>query len=409
MSSPDASIQGAGRSLGRRVLFAACTLAIGGLLLEVALLGLSMMSTSVHRTITFAGNSYDPKRMPDDTLGERPNPDWPDHDSAGFRNEERLLKAKIVALGDSQTYGTGVSVTEAWPQALGELTDSAVYNMGFPGYGPPQQLVLMEEALALEPEVVIATLYAGNDLYDAFKYCYVDGLGEALGSPTAESLTLIEASEAHAPLVNRVMAAYANRRQGVIGLVSRHSLIYGLMRATKRLRKESKRDANAAPLTWEALAAKAARRPGKNEAFESGDFRTVFTPAYRGLALDQDDPCVLEGQRLCIEALTRMNTLASERGAKLIVLLIPTKEHAFGPLVESTESTVLDSLLSNERALWSNAKEALSAAGIEYIDGATALQSNLSAGTQPYPNDTDGHPNPAGQRALATAIAAQLP
>ncbi len=408
MSSPDASHQAGGRSSGRRLLFAGCTLALGVVLLEVALFGLSKVSTSVHRAITFAGISYDPKRMSDDVLGERPNPDWPDHDSAGFRNEERLVKAKIVALGDSQTYGTGVTVTEAWPQALAASTGSDVYNMGFPGYGPPQQLVLMEEALALEPEVVIATLYAGNDLYDAFKYSYVDRLGESLGAPTADALARIQASEAEAPMVDRVMAAYANRRQGLVGLVSRHSLIYGLMRATKRQRNDAKVDPNAAPPTWEALVAKAARRPGKNEAFESGDVRTVFTPAYRGLALDQDDPCVREGQRLCLEALTRMNTMAQARGAKLIVLLIPTKEHAFGPLVEAAGSTVLDSLLADERALWALLQSSLTAAGIPYVDGAAALQASFSEGTQPYPIDTDGHPNPVGHRALATAIADRL-
>lgn len=389
-------------------MFAGSTLAIGVVLLEVALFGLAQVSPSVHRAITFAGISYDPKRMPDDVLGERPNPDWHDHDSNGFRNEERLLKAQIVALGDSQTYGTGVLVHEAWPQALSEATGKSVYNMGFPGYGPPQQLMLMDEALALEPEVVIATLYAGNDLYDAFQYSYVDGLGTALGAPTSAELQAIQTSEAGAPLVDRVMAAYTNRRQGLVGLVSRHSLIYGLLRATKRHRTNSKVDPDAPPPTWEALQAKAARRPGKNEAFESGDFRTVFTPAYRGLALDLDDPCVREGQRLCLEALTRMHAKAEAQGAKLVVLLIPTKEHAFGPLVEAAGNTALDALLANERALWSNVKAALTDAGIPFVDGAVALQGSLDAGRQPYPIDTDGHPNPTGYQALAGALMPHL-
>ena len=103
-----------------------------------------------------------------------------------------------------------------------------------------------------------------------------------------------------------------------------------------------------------------------------------------------------------------MNTMAQARGAKLIVLLIPTKEHAFGPLVEAAGSTVLDSLLADERALWALLQSSLTAAGIPYVDGAAALQASFSEGTQPYPIDTDGHPNPVGHRALATAIADRL-
>src|SRR5688572_30586092 len=51
--------------------------------------------------------------VPDERLGHRPNPDKPGHDRKGFRNPEVPAKADIIALGDSQTYGTGVQRDEA--------------------------------------------------------------------------------------------------------------------------------------------------------------------------------------------------------------------------------------------------------------------------------------------------------
>lgn len=394
-------------SLLRRAVYTAGALLLGAMLLELVLGGIALLSPTVANTITFASVTHDPRRVPDDVLVERPNPDWPDHDSAGFRNPERLLRAEVVALGDSQTYGTGVRAEEAWPLALATQTGRPVYNMGFPGYGPTHQLVLLEEALDLEPQVVVATLYAGNDLFDAFRLTHHDGAGPELAGPDEAGAAAIEAAERAGTLVDRVMAAYASRRTGLMGFVSRNSMIYGLLRATKKLRKPAP-DPDAAPPTWEQLVAKAARRPGRNEAFEGGGFRTVFTPAYRGLALDRDDPCILEGERLCLEAFRRMATRAEAAGARFLVLGIPTKEHVHAHLVGDAGSEVYDQLVADEAALWASVRAALGEAGIEFVDGLGALRNPMIAGAAPYPIDTDGHPNPTGQASLAAAVGRAL-
>ena len=49
----------------------------------------------------------------DPDLVNRPNPKFPGHDRRGFRNPVALAKADIVALGDSQTYGTNVAAASA--------------------------------------------------------------------------------------------------------------------------------------------------------------------------------------------------------------------------------------------------------------------------------------------------------
>ena len=87
----------------------------------------------------------------DPVLEYRLNPDLPDSDKAGFRNASLIESPFLIALGDSQTYGTGVSREESWPQQLASLSGQQTYNMGVPGYGPVQEFVLMNRAVTSRP------------------------------------------------------------------------------------------------------------------------------------------------------------------------------------------------------------------------------------------------------------------
>ena len=81
------------------------------------------------------------------TRRERPgsgtsgNPATSDHDDWGFRNPERPSKPWVVALGDSQTYGTNVTREKAWPAVVERHTGKPVYNMAVAGYGPAHSLL----------------------------------------------------------------------------------------------------------------------------------------------------------------------------------------------------------------------------------------------------------------------------
>ena len=66
-------------------------------------------------------------RLKDPRLGIRPNPAFWDHDANGYRNASVPAEAFVVAMGDSQTYGTGVL-------ARAELAAPAA------GTGGPQRL-----------------------------------------------------------------------------------------------------------------------------------------------------------------------------------------------------------------------------------------------------------------------------
>lgn len=46
------------------------------------------------------------------------NPNLKEVDKDGFRNEDNLKNIKIVAIGDSHTYGANVSSVKSWPKGV---------------------------------------------------------------------------------------------------------------------------------------------------------------------------------------------------------------------------------------------------------------------------------------------------
>ena len=84
-----------------------------------------------------------------------------DYDREPPTRPERL----IVVIGDSFSFGVvplPLHFTSVCEDAMGEGVE--VYNMGAPGIGPPEYLLLLDEALAMEPEIVVVNVFVGNDL-----------------------------------------------------------------------------------------------------------------------------------------------------------------------------------------------------------------------------------------------------
>ena len=78
---------------------------------------------------------------------------------------------RVLALGDSMTFGYGVEAEESWPEVLEVLLrkddhpDVEVINAGVVAYAPDQQLDQLRELLPrLRPDLVVLGLYPGNDL-----------------------------------------------------------------------------------------------------------------------------------------------------------------------------------------------------------------------------------------------------
>lgn len=348
--------------------------------------------------------------LEDAELGHRPNPTHPEHDARGFRNPAALNRAEIVALGDSQTYGAGVESDEAWPRVLEATTGRTTYSMAYGGYGPVHGLVLLDEALALEPEAIIYGIYAGNDLFDSYKVVHVEGQRRDLVAPSVD-LARLRALRTESPLAEEANELFRVRTavNPLRAFLSEHSKLYGLLRA---LRRVADRSVGGEPASWPSLEARARASGGRLVVFRSGEQGTVFTPRYRLLVLDLEEARIREGLRLSLEALARIHERCAEHGVEFRALLIPTKEYVFRHVVEASGRDLGDEyrrLVRFEALLWKEVRDFLDERGIAFLDAAPVLTGVLAEDPfQPYRISSDGHPNPLGQRVLARLVAGAL-
>ena len=81
--------------------------------------------------------------------------------------EKRSGVPRILVIGDSVVFGSGLEVEDRFSDVLGRaFADSAeVINAGTPGWGNDQELLFYEHTLrSLEPDVVVLTVTAFNDV-----------------------------------------------------------------------------------------------------------------------------------------------------------------------------------------------------------------------------------------------------
>lgn len=84
-------------------------------------------------------------------------------------------RRRILLIGDSCTYGYGVSTPETYAVVLESLLDSVdVVNLGVPGYTSYQGARLLEGAFDLQPDLVVAA-FGFNDRRYVLDERYVDG------------------------------------------------------------------------------------------------------------------------------------------------------------------------------------------------------------------------------------------
>lgn len=375
--------------------------------------------------------------LPDRRLGHRPTPGYPGHDRNGFRNPTVPRTAEVVALGDSQTYGTGVGPEAAWPRQLASMTGKAVYSMAYGGYGPTHSILLWEEAAVLSPAIVVEAFYSGNDLYDAFNIVYNDGGLPELKSDDPGLRARIQEAERTQSIAKHVGRMYLMGRTPVgtegevsraalreaflfIRFLSQHSRLYGLLRRARyeiahrsseprhAARADAPPHAEDSPRSqWEKAKAFAEANPAYCQVFDDGRFRTVFTSEYRLAALNLEDPRIAEGLRISLRAIQKMHERAAAGKIRFHVVLIPTKEAVFRELWRDPSAS-FRSLAANEERMWREAKDFLERHGIEYLDALPALRAKLATGTQPYQVSIDGHPNEQGHQAIAELVASRL-
>lgn len=374
-------------------------------LCELGLQLVALASPSAARTLSTGV----PLILPDAELGQRPNPEVPEHDAAGWRNAERWTRADAVAIGDSQTYGSIVAREEAWPHRLAELSGLRVYNMGLGGYGPPEYWLLLPEALALEPQRVLVGLYSGNDFWNAYASVYRDGRAPELRSRDPRILAALDRAEAEG---SDVLEAWRRTRSArrpvwrrlldpILDPIRIHSKLWGLGRALARAAGRRAGTEEVGPER-----ARSVGDPSLLLPVRVGELATVLTPSQRLAVLDRSDPRIEEGIRLSQDAIVRMARTCTER-CRVVVVFLPTKELVFETALEESgvpPTPELRRLVEWELDIWDDFRRALAESGIGWVETLPALRASLAAGENPFQTDWNGHLDATGNAVVARAI-----
>ncbi len=91
----------------------------------------------------------------------------------GFRETAKLEGHKILAIGDSFTFGWGIDQGLTWVKLLERSIGEAIYNMGIHDASPKQEFLLLEDVihshkLDLRGGLLLWMIFEGNDLEDSY-------------------------------------------------------------------------------------------------------------------------------------------------------------------------------------------------------------------------------------------------
>jgi hypothetical protein len=141
---------------------------------------------------------------------------------------------------------------------------------------------------------------------------------------------------------------------------------------------------------------------------QGGAVTSVLTPGARRAVVDLSNARIREGLRLSLEAIRQLHNEASGNGVRVVVLMIPTKEHVFAPWVGTGSdggSDVVHQQVDDERRIWGEFTAQCDDLGLECISALGGLRRAVQDGSNPYFSDWDGHPNKLGHRVIASAVA----
>lgn len=270
-------------------------------------------------------------------------------DGRGFRNPEPWpTPARAVLLGDSMAFGYGAPDGQDWPTRLRErLPGLGLVNLGLIGSGTLQhERIYGRFAAPLQPPLTLLALFAGNDLDDdrAFARWLEQG---ARGS-------------------YRRFRGQGDRwlDGGVVGLVQRTHLFWFATELARGLANRSR---------------------GRTLELADGTRLQLVLPrpdAYTSADLDRT-----------VAAVARLRRKVEAGGGRLLVLLMPTKEEVYLPLLG--ESAASPSAAVGAR---------LAEQGLTTLDLGEALRARATRDGRPLYFAIDGHPNSAGQAIIAEAV-----
>ncbi len=345
------------------------------------------------------------KLIADPVLGKKLAPFTRGHDANGFRNDAVPQHADVVAIGDSQTWGVNAGRQDAWPQQLSKLSGRTVYNMGLGGFGPVQYKFLVPQALRLTPKTIVVGLYLGNDIYDAYNMAYQYDAHRDLRSSAAGDLSADTVGAKATALWNdekQFHATYGRASFSGLSFWLREHLAIG------RLLNRTHLWPGAQDVDYEIDKRWAVAHPDRGAVCESPGRETVFTPAYRLAGEDLDEPRITEGLRITRALLAEMQIDTEAGHAKLVVLLLPTKEVVYASSQSQSGKVNPDQtyqkLVDNEGRVRSQIISTCQEKHIRCVDALPYLVRALEQGERIYPTSTESHPNVHGYFEVAAAM-----
>ena len=277
-------------------------------------------------------------------------------DSHGFRNIGTWpARADVVAVGDSWVFSYGVNDNETWTHQVEQsLPGTRVINLGMSGFGPEQYTRAYQRYGApLHPKVLLYGIFAGNDLKD-----------------TDDFARWLEAGSPGNYNVWRTAARVRQLNTPIIG----KSYVVLLVRESWKNRKAR---FGSRTVTW---------KDGQQLRLTGNLYRKESFHAHPG------DP-QFQG---AMGSLERARSFAAQHGTKVVVLLFPTKEEIYLPLLNQPVPRPLDAFPAE-----------LARRGIDYIDFSGPFTAQAKAGRSIY-FELDPHPNRAGYALIAHTVSEYL-
>ncbi len=393
------------------------------------------------------------RQQRDSHLYQRPTHEFSGHDFRGFRNSGILRRANIVAMGDSQTYGMGSPIQDAWPQQLEFLSNQTVYNISFGGWGPIQYGYLWKEALALQPHTVVIGFHT-PDFIDCSLSVYRRGLRREFKTADTDPFAFLVEKEILPAIEKRIAGLFTlspdcakvHEQQKNVQETpfvfppagdpipptrNRWSIlkIHRLPRAIDRalfdnwrpyyrwIYRRSGDVRERMPATMMGKPAPPFRKPKVyseplrdyfRDNVPTEDVQWVTMIPKRSLEADITNPFVSEGLRIAVELFKDLQLRADDAGVRLMIALLPTKELAFSSFLFNDYEDELPrdyrKLVARETFMRTLLEQNLRENGVETVDVLPGLQACFQNEKLPYPLIQDSHPTQYGYRAIARQV-----
>jgi hypothetical protein len=280
----------------------------------------------------------------------------------GLRDATMMEAQRIVAIGDSFTFGFGVQAEEAWPERLEQVSGVRVANLGWAGWNSyTYPAAIRRHAVPLHADIWLWTFFV-NDLPES------TGAEEFISSGRRD----FKEWAMEAGMAGGSLDFPLNTRTG--------QLIAALLNPDLFLLPDS-----------------------GSGVLQSGTLRIRYSQ-YPWRMTDPSDPNVQRGWELTEAALLEARALASEDNALLVVVFVPSREHVYWPYLEAVMRRVSVAQLDD---LESRLEELLRDSDIAYLNLLPGFREKALAGeTLYFPND--GHWNAQGHDLAAELIYANL-